>query len=156
VAHLFASNAISDYARACDVRGYLGKIGIQNGWALVLGDMPVETTAWVNEPGSVLILKLLFIEPDADIPNLLRHAQDADFRTPVEVADFEILGGCIVIFDASLGGLEKTEERIVLNTPPGRYQISTAVLHPDPKTSVVVHKLFRIGNARANIERSRT
>lgn len=150
------ANAISDYARACNIKSYVGKIEIQNGSALILGDMPVETTAWVSEPGSVFILRVVYIEPDADIPSLLKHAENANFGMPTEELDLAVGSGCLVIFDSSLAGFENAEQRIALNTAPGRYLISTATFYPDSKTSIVVHKLSCVGNARTNTEWSRT
>lgn len=130
----------SDYDRACAVTGYLGMVDMPRRRALILGDMPLETTVWCPSSGFPLILRLFYIDDGVDLLQLLKAHGSLDFTNPIESIDCEFESGQMVIFDSAVPGHLEGHARLTFDVRPGSYRILTKVFAPDSRTSVLIHK----------------
>jgi Immunity protein 21 len=132
----------TDYDRACAVSGYLGKIRVGLGEALVLDDMPMQTT-WVPRESADggMLARWMFSESDAEFVHWLRVIPDAIFRTEVQ---FSVEGSPLVLFDSAFAGRnvrKRPDDYLIIELRPGLYAVKTGVYQPDTRTSIVVHRL---------------
>jgi len=132
--------ALNDYERACSVSDYLGIVEVANKCALILGDMPLETTVCYLSPESLLLVRVFYIDPNVDLLQLLKSQSNIIFDEPIESIAFEIESGQMIIFDSAALGVRLGEESLSFDLPPGHYQILTQVFEPDSRTSLLVHK----------------
>lgn len=135
----------TDYDRACAVSGYLGRIPVGAGEAMVLGDMPMQTT-WVSwsSVGGGMLARWMFAESDADFLRWLQLIPEAIFRPEFQ---FSVEGSPLVLFDSAFAGRnvkQRPEEYLSIELEPGTYEIETAVYQPDARTSMVVHRFNRL------------
>jgi hypothetical protein len=135
----------TDYDRACAVRGYLGRISVGPREALVLDDMPMQTT-WVPPTGSDggMLARWMFAESEDEFFGWLHMIPDAifcpDFR-------FVVDGSPLVLFDSAFAGRnvkKRPKDYLLIELEPGYYTISTALYQPDVRTSMVVHRLSQV------------
>jgi hypothetical protein len=136
------SSGATDYDRACSVRSYLGTVELPGGSALILGDMPLETSTYRAASGSVLIARLFYIEPDADIPPMLEDVDRSSFADPEETLIFHVDSEPMAIFDSAFSGSDKMKKTLDLFISPGVYRILTKIFNPDDRTSILVHKFY--------------
>ncbi|OGB30721.1 MAG: hypothetical protein A3F78_04270 [Burkholderiales bacterium RIFCSPLOWO2_12_FULL_61_40] len=135
----------NDYDRACAVSDYVGMVELPRKYALILGDMPLETTVWRPSSESPLIVRVFYMDPGVDLPQLLAAHGNLSFADPIESIDCEIESGHMVIFDSAVPGLHE-HASLSFEIPPGNYQILTKVFEPDSRTSVLIHKFERKGS----------
>jgi hypothetical protein len=133
---------LSDYGRACQVKDYLGAVNIDEGQALILGDMPLETSVFKHATGSPIIVRLFYADPDADIPRMLHRVSDTSFDDPEESISFDVTSGRLVIFDSAFAGAEPEKKNLTFGCAPGRYRILSKVVNPDRRTSMLLHRFF--------------
>lgn len=137
-----AQDAIAgDYARATEVREYIGKISVGSGEALVLGGEPLPASIGPLGEEELVIIRWIQAKDD----------QSAD--TAVDIASaascvpegflFENVGEDLVLFDSAFPG---NDAREVLRTrlQEGTYVVGTAEVRPDSETHLLVHKLERL------------
>jgi hypothetical protein len=132
--------SLSDYDRACRIREYLGAIDLEKGRALVLGDMPLETSVWKDATDSPFIVRLFYIDPGTDVPQVLRRIGDLLFVDLEEAINFEIASGQMVIFDSAYPGGDQAKKDLFFECAPGKYRILTKMINPDSRTSMLLHK----------------
>jgi hypothetical protein len=130
-----------DYARAIEVREYIGKIPVGSGEALVLGDEPLPASLGPLGEKELVIIRWIHANDD----------QSAD--TAVDIASaascvpegflFENAGGEVVLFDSAFPGQE-AKEVLRARLEEGTYAVGTAEVRPDPETHLLVHKLERL------------
>jgi hypothetical protein len=137
-----SADELSDYDRGCRVRDYLGVLKVGRGHAVILGDMPLETSVWKDGYGNVLIVRLFYIDAGADVPGILRGINDSCFDDPNGSVDFEITSGQMVIFDSAFPGIEQEKKTLAFETSRAMYRILTKVVKPDSQTSILLHKFF--------------
>jgi hypothetical protein len=131
----------TDYDRACAVSGYLGRIPVGTGEAMVLGDMPMQTI-WVSRRllNGGMLARWMFAESDAEFLRWLQVIPDTVFRPEFS---FSIKESPLVLFDSAFAGRnvrKRPEEYLSIEFQPGTYEIKTAVYEPDAQTSMVVHR----------------
>jgi hypothetical protein len=104
--------AVSDYERACQVRDYLGVANLNHGSALILGDMPLATSVWIDSSGRVGIVRLFYLDRDADVSSILGKIDDSLFNDPDETLNFEVASNQMMIFDSAASGADKAERAL--------------------------------------------
>jgi hypothetical protein len=135
-------NAVSDYERACRVPDYLGTIDLEEGSALVLGDMPLETSVWSDALKNIIIVRLFYIEPETDVSNLLQNIGDSSFINPQESIIFETRSSRLIIFDSAFPGDDQKKNILRFQLSKGKYRILTGLINPDSRTSLLLHKFY--------------
>jgi len=134
------SNCINDYERACSISDYLGKIVLNNRQALVLGDLPLETTVWQLPAQLPRIVRVYYADPGVDVIKMLECKQDLDFSNPVESMGVDVQSGSMTVFEAACAWKDIGDAHITFDLSPGSYLIVTKNFQPDDRTSVLVHK----------------
>jgi hypothetical protein len=135
------STPISDYERACAVRGYAGTLYVGDSVALVLGDMPLETTAWSESRHISYIVRTVYSDPAVDVRTLVSKLLLSVFDQALERTNLRSTSSRISIFDSALAGNEVANECLTLETDIGTYEVNTVVCEPDERTSLVIHRL---------------
>lgn len=131
----------TDYDRACAVRGYLGRILVGAREALVLDDMPMQTT-WVSPTSADggMLARWMFAESEADFLRWLRAIPRGIFRREF---GFLVERSPLVLFDSAFAGRnvrKRPAEYLSIEMDPGMYEIETAVYQPDTQTCMVIHR----------------
>jgi hypothetical protein len=131
----------TDYDRACAVRGYLGRISVGVREALVLDDMPMQTT-WMPPSGTDggMLARWMYAENEAELLHWLQVMPRGIFHR-----DFPFLveRSPLVLFDSAFAGRnvrKRPTEYLSIELVPGTYQIETAVYQPDAQTCIVMHR----------------
>jgi hypothetical protein len=127
------------------VSDYVGMVERPKKYALILGDMPLETTVWFPSSESPLLVRVFYMDPGVDLPQLLAAHGNLSFADPIESIDCEIESGHMVIFDSAVPGLHEGRASLSFEIPPGNYRVLTKVFEPDDRTSVLIHKFERKG-----------
>jgi hypothetical protein len=130
----------TDYMRACSVSDYLGKIDVGAGYALILGDMPLQTMIRHHSYEFPEIVRVYYAEPDADVIEIMDQRPRLDFSDPAETMTFEVSSGRLIIFDSARSGDDSERARLSFELPPGPYLVLTKPFNLDEKTSVLIHK----------------
>lgn len=131
----------TDYDRACAVRGYLGRISVGAREALVLDDMPMQTT-WVPRTGGVggMLARWMFAESEAEFLRSLQAIPPGVFHREFR---FVVERSPLVLFDSAFAGRnvsKRPAEYLSIELAPGTYEIETAVYQPDAYTCMVIHR----------------
>lgn len=134
------TEAPSDYDRACAVSEYVGVVDLPQKYALILGDMPLETTVWSPSFDLPLIVRAFYMDPGVDLSQLLASYGSLSFADPIESIDCEIGSGHMVIFDSAIPGSHENRESLSFEIPPGSYRILTKAFVLDSRTSVLMHR----------------
>jgi Immunity protein 21 len=134
----------SDYDRACRIRDYVGTVYMTEGSALILGDMPLETSVWRDASEHTIIVRLFYIDPETNVPQLLAGIGEAAFKDPEESITFRIGSGHMTILDSAALGVDPKKKAIFFEIPIGEYYILTKVINPDSRTSILLHKFCRV------------
>lgn len=154
-----ADSPACDYDRACDVDGYLALLEIGAGQGLVLGDMPM-TTRWQprvfsdSESAGMggILIRCLYANSDADVMAAVEHVPEAAW---VDDGITLVVGQApLYLMDSAtpadeLGKFDKLgihEDHLKIHLPAGRYAVATAIIEPDPHTSLVLHRLKRMSD----------
>ncbi len=132
----------TDYDRACAVRDYLGRISVGAREALVLNDMPMQTT-WVPRIGTYggMLVRWMFAESEADLLRWLQAIPQGIFHREFR---FSVERSPLVLFDSAFAGRNVMKQPAVylsINLDPGTYEIETAIYQPDKQTCMVIHRL---------------
>jgi hypothetical protein len=131
----------TDYDRACAVRGYLGRISVGAREALVLDDMPMQTT-WVSPTGADggMVARWMFAESEAEFLRWLQAIPRGIFRREFR---FLVERSPLVLFDSAFAGRnvrKRPAEYLSIELDAGTYEIETAVYQPDTQTCMVIHR----------------
>ena len=102
----------SDYERACEIKDYVGVIDVLERHAIILGDMPLATTAWTGSSGP-FIVRTFFMDPLADIQSMVEHAAQHDFWNEIESILFKVTSDDTIIFDSATSGSDLGASDIV-------------------------------------------
>ena len=130
----------NDYERACSVADYLGKIPLRGRYALILGDMPLETLIWRSRNQVPRIVRVYYADPDVDVTKRLESTPDLDFSSPVETLEIEVRSTPMILFDSAYPGKDIRDAYLSFELPSGMYSVLTKPFTPDDRTSVLVHK----------------
>jgi hypothetical protein len=123
-----------DYARACAVSYFLGKIPLGDGYALVLGDTP-DNTRMIETNAGLALLRWGCADSDEI---MLRFAHATMERAEIlETLEHSITESSQLLIDSAWSGSD-FEESLELNLLPGAYTISTRK-HEEGTTKYVAH-----------------
>jgi Immunity protein 21 len=147
------STYATDYERACQISDYLGKVKLADQYALVLGDMPLQTLIWRTRSGLPRIVRVFYGDPGVDVTQLLDENHELDFSSPLEIVDVEFKFEQIVIFDSALPGIRAHESQLMLEFLPGNYRVLTQQFEPDTRTSVLIHKFEHVASKTRSVLR---
>jgi hypothetical protein len=133
----------TDYDRACAVSEYIGRIDVGTGAALVLGDMPMQTT-WISKVpwNGGMLARWMFAESDAEFSGWLQTITGELFHPEFK---FFVEQTPLVLFDSGFAGRnikKRMNECLLIALEPGSYEISTAIYQPDNQTSMVLHRFI--------------
>lgn len=135
----------NDYDRACAVSDYVGIVVLPPKYALVFGDMPLETTVYCPSSEISLVVRVFYMDPGADLLQIFAAHGSLSFVDSIESIDCEIQTGHMVIFDSAINGLHQAYDKLSFDISPGSYQILTKIFELDSRTSVLIHKFARKG-----------
>jgi len=132
---------LTDYERACKVLDYVGKVRIDDGYGLVLGEEPFATTWYQpNSPGIGLIVRWVCAENETAVINALYNLPDVPWeQTGVSL---DLTTGDLILFDSSLPGTD-IDDWLNLTVPRGSYSVETLHFQPDKQTSLILHRLLQ-------------
>ncbi len=122
----------------------LSVLTLAYGAALILGDRPMITGAWKNALGQVIIWRISYAEED-DIPAMLASLVEKSFERPWDSIEFSFESPKVLIFDSAYPGNEKELKSVTFEITPGRYQVTTHVVKPAPRTELVLHRFHALG-----------
>jgi hypothetical protein len=142
IAHGVENAFADDYARACNVVDFLGLIALGDGNAMILGDMPLETTIWHAAEQLPMIIRVYYSDPDVNVINVLESGKELDFSTPLETSNIEVGSADLIVFDSADAGndVENFRSHLTFKIPPGPYMLITKQFEPNDKTSVLIHR----------------
>jgi len=129
----------SDYQRACGISDHVDCLSVGSRQALVLGDASVETLIWTPPGDLPRIVRILRGGPGAEVMAWLGATRRLEFDAPLEVMPVEFKSSPLVVFEAACRGSDQDAARLSLDLPAGRYLAFTRQVHPDERTSVLVH-----------------
>lgn len=140
------SNQQTDYERACEVEDYVGLIDLDSEKALVLGDMPMETTWLQADENDGIIVCWNYADSRELVHGILetisfnQNWEDTKIEMTFKTSE-------IILFDSAFShDFFIEEESLKLNLNPGKYIIQTHFYEPDPKTSLVLHRIVNKRN----------
>jgi hypothetical protein len=133
---------VTDYDRACEIDDYIGIIGIDSGYGLVLGDDPCET-AWFQFPEiqNGLLVRWIFAENEPAVIDALNNLQEADWqKTGVKM---HLSNGKLILFDSACEGTN-LDEKLQIEISKGWYEVETLLYEPNKQTSLILHRFFQL------------
>lgn len=130
-----------DYERACAVEGYLGLLEVGSGHGLVLGDDPMSTAWWQHSASEGILIRWVYGDGEADLMQLLMPIDDRIWTSSDLI--FVVGKHPLFLFDSALCGEEATDERLTITLADGPYTIDTAIVRPNARTEMVLHRLRR-------------
>ena len=139
------TKAATDYERACQVEDYLGKITVNNHVALILGDMPLETSIWRRRYELPMIVRVIYGDPGVDVIKVLELGEAIVFNDSIEALEVEVKSESMIVFDSAYPGAEARKRSLSFDLPSGKYVVLTKQFLPDDRTSVLLHK-FELTN----------
>jgi len=143
--HNTTMGPVSDYERACQIRGYLGTVDIQHGCALVLNDMPMDTTVIEVSRSELWVIRFMYGEC-REYENYMRQEAEQIFSlgnvTGPKNMKFRISGNSFSIFDASSTYLFACRESNVIDVgmDSGNHVINTYD-HTSQDFRLIVHMM---------------
>jgi hypothetical protein len=137
------NTALNDYDRACALSDYVGILELHQKHAIILGDMPLETTVLCLSSGLPLVVRAFYMDPGVDLPKLFAAYGNLSFGDSIESIDFEIESGHMVIFDSAVPGGQEYDDSLSFEIASGQYRILTKAFELDSLTSVLIHKFER-------------
>jgi Immunity protein 21 len=139
----------TDYDRACDVEGWIGRLEVGDGSAVVLGGEPAMT-AWLPAAPSTVddsdIVGYLVRWIAADSMDMFRTAVKAALQDPRvqwrdERVQIQVGSQPLFLFEAACPGTEMEDgEFLGIDVTAGTYGICTAEYTAAPRTSIVLHR----------------
>jgi len=124
----------TDYDRARAVHGELGSIACGDGFALVLGDAPHQTT-WLSGK----LVRWVYAESEQDAVSAVASATSIE-PEPTTVRFVTGSSGRCVLFDAAEPGSDIQGDELVIELEPGDYLVDSATIEPDRNTKLVLHR----------------
>jgi len=135
-----SSNASSDYDRACEARGYLERLSVQNTEVVVLSGEPMQTT-FLNLPNSPLeLIRWMWAPTEAVVAEALESTQGTGVQVQ-EPLEFQITSGDMMLFDSAASGDSVDLVSLRWKLPCGRYLIYTEDFeNADLKVRLIRHR----------------
>lgn len=120
----------SDYHRACEVAGYVGKIACGRGEVLLLGDEPLRSAFYCLADQTLVIARWWSCKSAARAGRALRELPHELFALEDRVP-FVAKAESQILFDAAHRGAEPGDHRLAMIAP--NYFSSSALLHAQPR-----------------------
>lgn len=130
----------TDYERACAAKDYVNKLNLNGGSALILGDMPLETSVWSGQ--RLTIVRVFYADPSTEFDQIMLALGDEIFAHPIESTSYEVVSGRMVIFDSAADGRDPTRGVLPFDIENGKYKILTVTTEPNDRTSLLLHRFF--------------
>lgn len=130
----------NDYERACAIDGYLGVIPVSRSIGIVLGDMPLETTAITSPEGLPLIVRVFYSEPSVDITRNLTSNGIPEEAEEVESTMVSIDEHNWYMFDSAYPGYLGLGRSLSFALPIRDMRIRTFEYKPDELTFLLLHQ----------------
>jgi hypothetical protein len=122
---------VSDYDRACAIDDYTGTIDVGRNKALVLGDMPSDTSVITPDPQTVLLIRWIWAENSDQVTDTINNFEIRGQEWTATGEEIEIKNSTLLLFDSSYRGTE-LEEKTEIPVDPGTFTISTLSYEPTP------------------------
>lgn len=131
-----------DYGRACAIEGYFGIIDVGPGKALVLGDMPGDTT-WLNRPEINGGIFVTWVGADNENSAIQAAQNVPESAWELYSENWIIETSDLVIFDSAISGKELRQmEELNFKLAPGSYAIDSCY-RDEPNVIVILRRLRR-------------
>lgn len=124
----------TDYDRACGVSDWIGVVDVGDGAAVVLGAEPARTRV-MDVAHGVLLVRWVH----APIGWQPGNAAALLTQTWERSASWAVASPVQVVQDAAFAGLDEDAERLLMDLPPGQYDLLTAEYRPGPEVRMVLH-----------------
>jgi hypothetical protein len=127
----------SDYDLSCLASGYTGKIFTHGSEVLVLGDEPLQTCI-ATSIDSIFIVRWLWADRDEDV---FREIKKIDLKSVQYIDSIKITWKFkeIILFDAA--DRSNINNCVSFSVLSNENKISTFLLHPNKRTSLLVHAI---------------
>lgn len=124
----------TDYDRACSIEGYLGRLKVSDGEALVLGDEPMPTCALAGDFGAVLV-RWVYGPADwePDVTSVWAEQEWTFESNWVVHCERQALQG------AAFGGADEHADRLWLALSPGAYEVLSSTYRREPEVEMILH-----------------
>lgn len=135
----------TDYESACEVNDYIGSIYVDNSKVLVFGDEPMTSTWFQISKSEGFIVRIEYANSEDEVETFLRKIPPNQEwqNTGVEII-FQT--GNLVLMDSS-NSYEQLEEKLLIKTEPGKYNIQTQFYKPTEDISLLLHRLNNLANS---------
>lgn len=134
----------TDYERACERPEYLGLVAVEGGTALILGDAPLETTAWIESKTLMYIARLVYADKGEGIERAIADIRPDVWNSPEEVLRYVVETGPLTIFDSALRGEFSEKDQIMLAVEAGLYEVRTSMIQVSDNARALVHRFKRM------------
>lgn len=141
--HSNAANSgfVSDYERACQIQDFIGTLFVGADQALILGDLPSNTTHVPIDSLSFLLIRWIWADSEDQITNALR-----EFKVEQSWRDTGIhvlfRSGQLVLFDSVYGGNEM-KDYLNIEVDAGNYHVSTLSYQPNDLINLFIVKIAK-------------
>ena len=131
---------VTDYERACRVTGYIGRVDVGIGQAIVLGDQPYATTWWCpNDHDTGLLVRWGCADGEEEVLEALANLpKDGWEKANVDV---DIAYETLLLFDSAFPGYD-VGASIPIHLSRGHYRLETLDFEPNERTELIVHRFF--------------
>lgn len=135
-------DAKTDYDRACQLKGYLNVLPVLGGEAIILGDMPLDTSFCRARSGALMIARVIYacLDFDDKFESIIAELDESIFDRPSETSHFAFATPSVSMFDSAEPGYDILEGSLHFDVTPGSYRVLTREYEPDPENSLVMHK----------------
>lgn len=127
----------SDYGRACEIKGWIDKVHVRGGEALVLWGEPLATMVWQGISGPVTIVRGYYAENDDAVLSHLNVLDRSKFKA--RGIPFRIQCPRLHLFDAALPGKSIIKDEFIFELTVHNYDVITADFQADNKTKLILH-----------------
>jgi hypothetical protein len=118
-------------------------ISVGHGEAVIFGDEPLPTAWWplVDTPDG-LFIRWVAADSDAAVVQALRGLSPSLFAASDLFV--KVPAAPMVLFDSAMPGSDIATSSMSVQLLPGRYRIDSALLEPDERTSLILHRFTLI------------
>jgi hypothetical protein len=128
----------SDYERACSTAQYLETMACDAGYVLILGDEPLQSSVFRTDGGDVAVARWVYAQSSEGVEKFLGGGCG---HTLAPAVHFGVLQGPLVLFDASLRGMDALACCPKSDVRPGSYCVTTERWQLGKEFNFIVHRL---------------
>jgi hypothetical protein len=141
---LFSTNpgVLTDYERACAIDDFVGILSVNGLEALVLGDLPSDTTFRLLDERNCLLIRWIGAESDDAVTLLIREIMSNKIHGWTKTTcKIQVTNKALVLFDSVCKGNELSDSSTV-ECPNGAYVVFTLSYRPNPETNFFLIRLM--------------